>query len=143
MCAPSRFAAARGETDQVRVDQAAVEPQNGESTALLAPNVNIGTMEVFLRMLGEDIAARVPDDVALVIMDQAGWHVSPRLDVPGNIRNLLLPPYSPDLNPIENLWHWIKSHHTSNRAYPDYSDPLDGVGRAWRSLTEKRLRSIC
>ena len=121
----------------------AVEPATGESTALLAPNVNIGTMEVFLRTLGEDIAARGPDDVALVIMDQAGWHVSPRLDVPGNIRILLLPPYSPELNPIENLWHRIKSHHTSNRAYADYDDLLDGVGRAWRSLTKKRLRSVC
>lgn len=50
----------------------AVEPATGESTALLAPNVNIGTMEVFLRMLSHDVAAGDPDDVALVIMDQAG-----------------------------------------------------------------------
>lgn len=63
--------------------------------------------------------------------------------MPDNIRILLLPPYSPELNPIENLWHWIKSHHTSNRAYADYDDLLDGVGRAWRSLTNKRLRSVC
>lgn len=121
----------------------AVEPATGESTALLAPYVNTPTMNVFLRMLSDDVRERGPDDVALVIMDQAGWHTSKTLEIPRNIRILLLPPYSPELNPIENLWHWIKSHHTSNRAYTGYDDLLDGVGRAWRSLTKKRLRSVC
>jgi transposase len=45
---------------------------------------------------------------------------------------VLLPPYSPELNPVENLWHWIKSHHTSNRTYAGYDDLLDGVVTAWR-----------
>jgi hypothetical protein len=123
---------------------AAVEPASGQSTALLAPHVNVGTMNVFLRMLSREvIQSGSADDVAVVIMDQAGWHVSRRLIVPDNIRILLLPPYSPELNPVENLWHWIKSHHTSNRTYADYDDLLDGVGDAWRSLTRKRLRSLC
>ena len=122
----------------------AVEPATGESTALLAPHVNIGTMEVFLRMLSEDVASTGdPDDVALVIMDRAGWHVSERLKVPPNLWLLFLPPYSPELNPVENLWHWIKSHHTSNRAFTGYDDLLDGVGAAWRSLNKTRLRSVC
>jgi transposase len=121
----------------------AVEPATGESTALLAPHINTGTMGVFLRMLSEDVAARGSDDVALVIMDQAGWHVSKKLEIPGNIRILLLPPYSPELNPIENLWHFIKSHYTSNRTFAGYDDLLEGVGDAWRSLTKKRLRSVC
>lgn len=121
----------------------AVEPATGESTALLAPYVNTPTMNVFLRMLSEDVRKRGPDDVALVIMDQAGWHTSTTLEIPRNIQVLLLPPYSPELNPIENLWHWIKSHHTSNRAYSGYDELLDAVGDAWRSLTKKRLRSVC
>jgi transposase len=83
------------------------------------------------------------DDVAVVIMDQAGWHVSRRLIVPDNIRILLLPPYSPELNPMENLWHWTKSHYASIRTFAAYDDLLDGVGDAWRSLTRKRLRSLC
>jgi len=122
---------------------AAVEPATGESTALLAPHVNTGTMSVFLEMLSKDVAARDPDDVALVIMDQAGWHISPKLRIPDNIRILLLPAYSPELNPVENLWHWIRSHHTSNRTFAGYDDLLDGVGEAYRSLTKKRLRSVC
>lgn len=96
---------------------AAVEPATGESTALLAPHVNTGMMSVFLEMLSKDVAARDPDDVALVITDQAGWHISPKLRIPDNIRILLLPAYSPELNPVENLWHWIRSHHTSNRTF--------------------------
>lgn len=78
-----------------------------------------------------------------MIMDRAGWHVSKTLVVPENITILLLPPYSPALNPVENLWHFIKSHHTSNRAYTGYNDLMDGVGAAWRSLTKQRLRSVC
>lgn len=122
---------------------AAVEPATGESTALLAPHVNTATMSVFLRMLSEDVARTGRDDVAVVIMDQAGWHVSKHLEVPENIWIVLLPPYSPELNPVENLWHWIKSHHTSNRTYAGYDDLLDGVGTAWRSLSKRRLRSVC
>ena len=122
---------------------AAVEPATGESTALLAPYVNTGTMNAFLEMLSRDCASRGPDDIALVIMDQAGWHVSNDLEVPANIRILLLPPYSPELNPIENLWHYMKSHYTSNRTYDDYDHLLDAIGGSWRSLTKKRLRSVC
>ena len=62
---------------------AAVEPATGESTALIAPNVNTGTMNAFLRMLSDDVAATgSKDDVAVVIMDQAGWHTSNDLEVP-------------------------------------------------------------
>lgn len=119
---------------------AAVEPKTGASTALLAPHVNTGTMNVFLKMASDDLG---PDDHAVMIMDQAGWHVSKKLVVPHNITILLLPPYSPELNPVENLWHFIKSHHTSNRAYEGYDHLMDAVGVAWRSLTKQRLRSVC
>jgi len=119
---------------------AAVEPKTGASTALVAPHVNTPTMNIFLKMASEDLG---PDDHAVMIMDQAGWHVAKALVVPDNITILLLPPYSPELNPIENLWHWIKSHHTSNRAYDGYDHLMDAVTDAWRSLTKKRLRSVC
>lgn len=119
---------------------AAVEPETGASTALIAPHVNTDTMNVFLAMLSSDLEE---DDHAVVIMDQAGWHVSRALQVPDNITILLLPPYAPELNPVENLWHFIKSHHTSNRAYAGYDELFDAVGDAWRSLSDERLRSVC
>jgi transposase len=60
-----------------------------------------------------------------------------------NITVLFLPPYSPELNPVENLWHFIKSHHLSNRVYRDYADLLDAGTTAYRSLTPAQLQSIC
>jgi hypothetical protein len=75
---------------------AAIEPATGESVPLLAPNVNTGTFNVFLKMLSKELK---PLEHAVLIMDQAGWHKSKRLKMPDNITALLLPPYSPELNP--------------------------------------------
>lgn len=119
---------------------AAVEPATGESVALLAPNVDTGTMNAFLRMLSAELKSM---EHAVLILDQAGWHRSRTLDVPDNITCLLLPPYSPELNPVENLWHHLRSHYLSNRAYADYDALVDAGTAAWRTLTPEVFRSIC
>ena len=119
---------------------AAVEPATGASVALEAPHVNTEAMSVFLRMLGAELG---PKDHAVLIMDRAGWHKSKTLAVPGNITVLLLPPYSPELNPVENLWHYLRSHYLSNRAYADYPDLLDAGAQAWQKLTPELLRRVC
>ncbi|MGH9669106.1 MAG: IS630 family transposase [Terriglobales bacterium] len=119
---------------------AAVEPATGHSVALQAPLVNTGTMSVFLEMLGEDLG---PRDHAVLIMDQAGWHKSRALVVPDNITILLLPPYSPELNPVERLWAYLRSHYLSNRAFDDYRHLLDAGAEAWQQLTPDLLRSVC
>ena len=59
---------------------------------------------------------------AVLIWDGAGYHTSKDLAVPSNISLILLPPYSPELNPVENLWHYLRAHHWSNRAYQDYDE---------------------
>lgn len=56
---------------------------------------------------------------------------------------LLLPPYSPELNPMENLWHYMRSHYLSNRAYDDYDALLDAGSRAYRKLTPDVLKTVC
>jgi transposase len=119
---------------------AAVEPATGDSAALLMPVVNIATFEQFLQELSSKLQA---DEHAVLIMDRAGWHVSPRVSMPDNITALLLPPYAPELNPVENLWHYIRSHYLSNRAYQDYEALLDAGQAAWRSLTPAVIRSVC
>jgi transposase len=119
---------------------AAVEPATGESVALLAPNVDAGTFNVFLRMLSKELK---PGEHAVLILDGAGWHKSKSLVMPDNVTCLLLPPYSPELNPVENLWHYLRSHHLSNRAYTDYDDLLDAGGVAWRQLTPEVIKSVC
>jgi transposase len=119
---------------------AAVEPATGESVALLAPNADTGTMNVFLRMLSKELKA---DDHAVLILDRAGWHKSKALVVPDNVTCLLLPAYSPELNPVENLWHYLRSHYLSNRAYRDYDHLLEAGCEAWRALTPDVLKSVC
>lgn len=119
---------------------AAVEPATGDSVALLAPYVNTETFNVFLRMASEKLA---PDEHAVMIMDRAGWHMARDVKVPSNITILFLPPYSPELNPIENLWHYIKSHYLSNRAYEGYDHLLQAGCDAWCALTREIIRSVC
>jgi transposase len=119
---------------------AAVEPATGESAALLAPNADTGTMNAFLKILA---AERRPGERFVLIMDGAGWHKSKALKVPEGITVLLLPPYSPELNPVENLWHYLRSHHLSNRAYDDYDALLNAGGEAYRKLTPELLKTVC
>ena len=119
---------------------AAVEPATGESVALLAPNVDTGTFNAFLAMLAADVK---PDEHVVLVMDQAGWHRSKALRLPDCVTVLLLPPYSPELNPVENLWHHLRSHYLSNRTYDGYDHLLDAGTEAWRRLTPEVLRSVC
>jgi len=119
---------------------AAVEPATGESVALLAPNVNTDTFNVFLGMLAAEVKA---DEHLVLIMDQAGWHKSRAMALPECVTVLLLPPYSPELNPVERLWHFLRSHYLSNRAYDDYDHLIDAGTAAWRTLTPQTIRSVC
>jgi transposase-like protein len=119
---------------------AAVEPATGHSVALQAPHVNTATMNVFLKMVSDALGT---NDHAVLIMDQAGWHKARRLVVPKNITILYLPPYSPELNPVENLWGYLRSHYLSNRVFDDYDHLLDAGAQAWQDLSEDRLRTVC
>ena len=119
---------------------AAVEPATGHSVALQAPQLNTGVMSVFLGMLSRELG---PMEHAVLIMDQAGWHKAKKLVVPGNITILYLPPYSPELNPVERLWAYLRRRYLSNRAYEDYQHLLDAGAAAWQELTPAVLRSVC
>jgi transposase len=119
---------------------AAVEPATGASAALLAPNADTGTMNAFLAILG---AERKPGERFVLIMDGAGWHKSKGLALPDGVTVLMLPPYSPELNPVENLWHYVRSHYLSNRAYADYDALLAAGTDAYRRLTPEVIKSVC
>jgi transposase len=119
---------------------AAVEPATGVSVALQAPGINTGTMNLFLQMLADELG---PKDHAVLIMDQAGWHKAKALRVPKNIWILYLPPYSPELNPVERLWAYLRSHYLANRTFDNYQHLLDAGAEAWQQLTTEVLRSVC
>ena len=85
----------------------------------------------------EEISLAVaPGAHALVLLDQAGWHVSKKLPVPGNITQIPLPPKSPELNPIENIWQFMRDNWLSNWVFKSYDDILDHCRFAWNKLIE-------
>jgi transposase len=119
---------------------AAVEPATGASVAMITPTVDTGLMSRFLAGLSGTLA---PDEHAVLVLDNAGWHTADALEVPANVTLLHLPPYSPELNPVERLWAWLRSHHLANRVYADYDELLRETDRAWLSLDEATIRSVC
>lgn len=119
---------------------AAVEPATGESAALIAPNADTGTMNQFLKILD---AERKPGERIVLILDGAGWHKGKGLILPEGITTLLLPAYSPELNPTENLWHYMRSHYLANRAYDNYDALFDAGTEAYRRLTPEMIKTIC
>ena len=118
----------------------AVDPITGDSSALLLRHVDTAHMNAFLGVLAQSVAV---DEHIVLVMDNAGWHHSKDLRMPANITPLFLPPYSPELNPIERLWAYLKSHYLSNRAFADYAALLDAGCEAWTSLTHAIIRSVC
>jgi transposase len=120
----------------------AVDPLTGDSSALLARHVNTPTMNEFLRVLSSEVG---PNDHVVLVLDRAGWHVSKTLMIPANITLLHLPPYSPELNCIERLWLYMKSHFLSNRVFADYDHLLRAGADAYRAIEPQRelLKSIC
>ena len=90
-----------------------VDTKDGSSFSLIMPSVNTKAMNVFLAELSQEYSS---DKLAL-IMDGAGWHKSSDLKVPENIKIFFLPPYSPELNPVERLWLYIKQRILSNKIY--------------------------
>ena len=129
----------------------AVCPATGDSVGLVAPIANTDLMNVHsfdgelrtvepLRMISERVG---PDVHVVLVLDRAGWHVAKRLRIPENITLLYLPPYSPELNPMERLWWWMKQHNLSNRIYADYEALFNASCEAWNQLNPQRLMSIC
>jgi transposase len=118
----------------------AVNPLTGASSALLAPTVNTDYMNHHLRFISEQAGSDVH---VILVLDQAGWHVAKTLKVPENISLLHLPAYSPELNSIERLWAYFKSHYLSNRAYTDYKELLNSCRDAWNKITTEQFCTIC
>jgi transposase len=120
----------------------AVCPETGHSDGLLSPQLNTKIVNLFLQQFSQTLAA---NEHAAMIWDGAGFHVSGELKVPANITIIQLPAYSPELNPIENLWHYLKSHYWSNRAYADYDQLEIAAIQAWQiaALNPDLMKTVC
>ena len=117
-------------------------PETGHAEGMLSPYINVTIINRFL----EQFATTIPDDIhAVMIWDQAGFHTGNDLVVPENMTILPLPPYSPELNPMENLWHYLRSHYWANRAFEDYDALEDAAMTAWQASAcdPDTIRSVC
>jgi hypothetical protein len=108
----------------------AVCPATGRGEGLLSPRLNTQVVGVFLREFSRTL---LPDEHAVMLWDDAGFHTSPKLPVPDNITLVQLPPYSRELNLMKNLWHYLKSHYWSHRAYADCEEFEEAASDAWRA----------
>ncbi len=120
----------------------AVCPARGVGAALVLPGVNTAAMNLHLA----EVSAQVtPGAHAVITLDGAGWHrPGGALIVPDNISLLALPPYSPELNPVENIWQYLRQNYLANRIFDTYDAILDACCDAWNALVAlpDTIRSI-
>lgn len=96
-------------------------------------------MNLYLEELGKEYK----ESKLLLIMDQAGWHRSKDLKIPSNIKIIFLPPYSPELNPVEKLWFWLKKEVTHNRVYMTINDLMNALEKEFQKLTDWQMLNLC
>lgn len=120
----------------------AICPDRAVGAAIIMPEVNAEAMSHHLKVIGTQVS---PEAHAVLICDGAGWHqTGGRLRIPDNITLLPLPPYSPELNPMENVWHYLRQNILCSRVWDTYDDIVDACSTAWRFLIDdpNRIRSI-
>jgi hypothetical protein len=119
----------------------AVCPERATGVALVMPYANSEAMNLHLREIGRAVA---PGAQAILVLDGAGWHTSHILTPPDNVTLLGLPPYSPELNPVENVWEYLPKNNLALRVYDTYDAIVDACCNAWTDLiaTPARIASI-
>lgn len=115
----------------------ALSPHDGAMDSLVLPWVNAQTMSLFLA----EVARRHAGEFVLMVMDQAGWHIAGELDVPENMRLMLLPPYSPELNPVEHLWEALREECFANTVFRDLNAVEAALTRGLAALEANSART--
>jgi transposase len=88
-------------------------------------------MQLHLDEISRQVSRRAH---AVLLLDRAGWHTTGKLKVPRNITLIFLPSRAPELNPVENVWQYMRANWLSNRVFEDYEAILDAACEAWRKL---------
>jgi transposase len=83
----------------------------------------------------DEISRQVAEGAhAVLVLDRAGWHTTAKLDIPANVAPILPPSRAPELNPVENVWRYLRANWLSNRVFETYDDTIDAAGQTWRNL---------
>lgn len=117
-------------------------PARGIGEAMVVPLVNKDIMVEHLKQIS---AVTENGRHAVVIMDGAGWHSNDIAEQFSNLSIIKLPPYSPELNPIEQVWSWLRQHYLANQSFADYQDIVSKVCTAWNRFLERadRVTKMC
>ena len=123
---------------EYRYAYGAVEPLTGESCFLILPYCNTVCMNVFL----EELSKQYPDDMILLCCDGAAWHKSESLQVPENIELFYIPPYTPEMNPIEQIWKELRKLGFRNEIFATLEKVVDRLCESICRLSSTLIRSI-
>jgi hypothetical protein len=116
---------------------ATVEPATGAEFALILPTVSTVAMNLFLAEFAKTLA---PDDHVVMVLDGAGWHASAALAVPDTITLVPLPPYSPECNPVERIWLYLRERFLSLQLWLDKEAIFQACCEAWNALAGDAAR---
>jgi transposase len=113
-------------------------PLNGDSFLLELPHCNTDTFQIYLN----EFSSQKPDELKIIILDNGAFHKAKRLQIPDNIVFIFLPPYSPELNPAEKIWRYLKDR-ISLKVYKNLSELQDDLcNLVVHHLTADRIKSI-
>ena len=115
----------------------AICPDQGKGAGLVLPRCTTEAMALELAEMSQAVA---PGAHAVLLLDQAGWHLSTRLKVPANITLMPLPAKPPELNPMENVWQFLRDNWLSKRVFLSYPDILDHCCAAWNRIVDQPWR---
>jgi hypothetical protein len=113
----------------------AVCPARAATAALVLPKANAEALSLHLAEIGGQVAAGAH---AILVLDGAGWHIADALDVPDNITLLHLPPYAPELNPVENIWEYLRKNKLAITVFDGYADIVDKCCQAWNFFADNK-----
>jgi putative transposase len=123
---------------EYRYAYGALEPQTGESFFLVMPYCNTSCMNVFLAELSKTF----PKEIILLCCDGAAWHKSGGLNIPNNIVLFHIPPYTTEMNPIEQIWKEIRKRGFRNEVFSSLEKVVDRLCDTICTLTKDVISSI-
>ena len=112
-------------------------PQRRVAAGLVMPAANAEAMSLHLTAIGRKVAA---GSHAALILDGAGYHLAAALTIPENVTLVRLPPYAPELNPIENVWEYLRGNKLAITVFDDYDDIVDKTCDAWNFFEQDPMR---
>lgn len=110
----------------------AICPARGVGAALALPNADTEAMQLHIDEIARTVAR---GSHAVLLLDRAGWHTTDKLRIPKNMTLILLPSRAPELNPVENIWQYLRANWLSNRVFETFDDIIDAACDAWNRLT--------